>query len=459
MWTEVQGLEEKVIERTVTLLTSAFRTLRREVPAERIRSLGELVCQAMSTGGRYFHTLEHVFDLANPSDPLQTLAALFHDVVYCQVDRGFTLPVAVILDPYVVRGDGSLVLTSRPRYHDLPWRLMLGLFGLQAGQRLMPESGQNEFLSALLMARVLSDLLTLQELVGVGTCVEATIPFRGPDENGETVPEALARRVRQLNIRHGLGLSEAEVQRMIKRAVAFANQDVANFAESDPGRFLDNTWKLLPETNPALRLREAYSIVSYRRALQGMAAFLAQLDPTTIFHQYRGEPPPTKYAQLVAQATRNVQIGREYLNLKLVAIALLEALALVSGGDTPISLLVGGLDEDGGPQLEELLPPVEAAAGVDETSALYKLLALGRASETDFDLRHSPLALFIFRALGPEGAWALLESAYAMFAGDLSPSAFLAQVPAEVLAPVAAGCARLAPTRRASLQAYATRRS
>lgn len=452
-WTETQVCGETA-DRTTALLASVFRALEREVSSARIKSLGILVCQAMTAGGRSFHTLEHVFSLADPSDPLQSLAALFHDVVYYEVDRGFTPRIAAILAPYVVRTDGYLTLTSQPRHRDLPWRLMLGLFGLEAGLRLMPASGQNEFLSALIMAQVLSDLLTPQELVGVGTCIEATIPFRGPDEVGETAPEALARRVRRLNAIHGLSLSERGIQRMIRRAVAFSNQDVANFAEPDPGRFLDNTWKLLPETNPALRLKGAYSITSYRRALQGMAAFLNQLDPGTIFHQYQDEPPPARYAQLVARATRNVQIGRQYLGLKLVAMAVLEALAMVSGGDAPVSLLTGGLDGDAGQRLEDLLPPVEKGATVDEASALYRLLALGRASDTDFDLRHSPLTLFIFRQLGLEGAWALLEPAHAMFAGRLSPAAFLERVPSEVVAPVAAACAELAPTRHSLLQAY-----
>ena len=46
---------------------------------------------------------------------------------------------------------------------------------------------------------------------------------------------------------------------MIHRAIAFANIDVKDFALDDPGRFLSNTWKLLPESNVPLRSRGGFS--------------------------------------------------------------------------------------------------------------------------------------------------------------------------------------------------------
>jgi len=71
-----------------------------------------------------------------------------------------------------------------------------------------------------------------KELLKITTCIEATIPFR----------------------------SQAEIEDIVRLAVVLANKDIENFSVLDAGLFLDNTWKLLPETNMSLRFKAAYSI-------------------------------------------------------------------------------------------------------------------------------------------------------------------------------------------------------
>jgi len=66
----------------------------------------------------------------------------------------------------------------------------------------------------------------------------------------------------------------AEIEDTIVGAVVFANRDVDSFAEKDASVFLDGTWKLLPETNVALRSGRIYSIKDYRLALQKMGVSL-----------------------------------------------------------------------------------------------------------------------------------------------------------------------------------------
>ena len=82
-----------------------------------------------------------------------------------------------------------------------------------------------------------------------------------------------------------------EVEQVIKRAVLFSNKDIDSFAEPDTGRFLDNTWKLLPETNPYHLVPNIYTIRSYRHALQQMQQFLCRLNPDDVFSQYHVTPP------------------------------------------------------------------------------------------------------------------------------------------------------------------------
>jgi hypothetical protein len=448
------------IQKTISLFRGAFDGLSVDISLLRLEALGIMVHEAMTVQARSFHTPEHIFDLADATNPVQALAALFHDVVYHEIDQGFTPEIERVLAPYIEETGDQLYLVSLPPGDDRLYDLVLDVFGFEAGQLLSSAEGQNEFLSALLMAQLLKENVQTQDLAKIVACIEATIPFRGLNAQDETHPMVLERRLHSANIDHTLGLSDDEVQQAVKWAVEFSNRDVENFSERDTGRFLDNTWKLLPETNASLRLHGIYTIGSYRKALQKMEAFLDHLDPDTIFNQYLDEPPPGEYERMVALGHRNVQTARQYLGLKLLAIGILEALAVITGGDAPVALFMGALREgEDSQKMEEYLPDFPPViSSVDESSTLFGLLAFGRASASSFDLQNSPLSLYIFRLLGWENAHGLLAHAKAMFYGEIDASEFLALLPTELVTTVADACAELATTRRTSLRTYAESR-
>ena len=464
------------IQKTISLFKAAFDGLRVDIRLIQLERLAIMVHEAMMVQARSFHTPEHIFNLADGSDPIQALAALFHDVVYYEIDQGFTPEVEAVLARYIqeemfgtgarhirlidrVPREGLAVADDRAIADDRALDLTLGVFGFDYGQTLIPARGQNEFLSALLMNKKLEGVLRRRDLLEVTACIEATIPFRGPSEDGQSPMELLAARLLRVNKAQRLGMQEAEIVAAVRRAVTFSNRDVDNFGEQDTGSFLDNTWKLLPETNPSLRLHGIYTIGSYRRALEKMEAFLVHLDPDTVFSTYDDEPPPGEYARRVAMAHRNVRTAREYLGLKLLAIGLLEALAMISGGDAPVALFMGGMEEsEGTRKMEAYLPSIASSPSVDETSTLFGLLAFGRASSSSFDLQNSPLSLFIFRLLGSDRAQALLVEAKRMFAGETDARQFLERVPAGIAVAVAKASAELAITRRDALLAYADSR-
>ena len=447
------------IQKTIALFEAALRGLGRDIPLSQLEMLGIMVHEAMTVRTRSFHTPEHIFELSDASNPIQALAALFHDVVYYEVDQGFTLQVEAVLSPYFEGTDDHIRLSTDIDPCDLYYHLTLDVFGFYPGQRLLPARGQNEFLSALLMNEKLKGIVGLRELVEITACIEATIPFRGRSASGESPAEVLERRLRYINLVYGLGMTEPEIQAAVAQAVVFSNKDVVTFSVEDTGRFLDNTWKLLPESNPSLRLRGIYAISSYRRALQKMETFLNQLDPDTIFNRYLEQPPLGQYERMRALAHRNVHTGRQYLGLKLLAIGVLEALAIISGGDAPVALFMGTLGEtDDGRRLDDFLPDVSAAPSVDEMSTLFGLLAFGRASSSSFDMQNSPLSLFLFKLLGWDQAQVLLGEAKAMFAGEIDARESLARMPAGMVVSVANACAAMANTRSASLRSYADER-
>ncbi len=65
----------------------AFDGLGVDISLLRLEALGIMVHEAMTVQGRSFHTPEHIFNLADATNPVQALAALFHDVVYYEIDQ------------------------------------------------------------------------------------------------------------------------------------------------------------------------------------------------------------------------------------------------------------------------------------------------------------------------------------------------------------------------------------
>ena len=440
------------VHRTIRLLQDALGQLKVSIPLQDLERIGVMVNRAMSAQERSFHTPEHIFDLVESGNPHMTLAALFHDIVYYQVDQGFTPEIEKIISPYIVVADGSISLSKKIDPSSRAFFGCAAVFGFSPGQELSAFGGLNEFLSALVMDIEFEGSVNDRDLLITTASIEATIPFRGLDGAGRSPSDLLAERVKKTDESFSLGLDERAIDETVKSAVTFANKDVRNFAEDDVGKFLDNTWKLLPETNPSLRMTGLYSIINYRIALQKMEGFLCFLNPDFIFCKYKDAPPEKEYAAIVEIARRNVEVARDYLGIKLLTAALLEALAGLTGGDAPVSLFMGdiGAKEKGGVISDHL--PVLPAGGAQATNeTLYNLLAFGRASASSFDLRNSPLSLFIYSKLGNDGFFNMLESAKKMFDGSIGQKEFLNGFPREMVSSVAHACGEMAFTRKEAL--------
>ncbi|MCA9490185.1 MAG: hypothetical protein KC621_09680, partial [Myxococcales bacterium] len=307
-------MSESTLQKLVGLARRAVRDLGGEATDAQLELWATDVHESMSAGGRSFHDVGHVFDVAEGGNAVQVLAALFHDTVYMQVDGGLPSRLVDVLgDAFHVGPDGVALVIG-----DDPWKARLAqIFGFVDGQVLSPFAGLNELLSALFAVRRLHDVLPVDATVRVAVCIEATIPFRSAP--GEGVSDALLARV------EGLGLALDAVQ-AVKDAVGLANQDVANFAFADTARFLDNTWQLLPESNTQLRVR-VYTIDQYHLAMKKMRGFFGFLKAEVVFRGFRGAPSPARLDALRAAAARNIELAHHYLTAKLLAASLLQAIA------------------------------------------------------------------------------------------------------------------------------------
>lgn len=433
------------VHELVNALWRALHELGSDAETSEIEKWGFSIHAALSAPGREFHNHEHVISLAKEGDPLEVIAALYHDAVYIQVDQGPPRSMRAEMDRVLTPVDGGWRVLAAAADDEVTADV-LAVFGRRVGDVVTSTSGLNEFASALVCSMQLHEALDRYQRIAVAACIEQTIPFRT-----NPVVELRDRLVQ-------LGIVGAELDEMLRRAVRVGNRDVINFADNDPASFLDNTWKLLPESNPALHAPSVYTVHDYRVALQKMEGFLASLPPERVFHTWGDEPKPEVHARRVARTAGNLELAVRYLRAKLYSIALVEALAELSGGDVPLDYFMGGVKDRDRPdmkRIENYLPHLGTAADLDPP--LQRLLADGRASASSFDTKPSPVGAFLMETVGEATVMRGVEMAKRWWAGAGDAQSFLAAQPARPVAAIARAAANIIDTRRDRLFALAER--
>ncbi|AFY69891.1 hypothetical protein Pse7367_1602 [Thalassoporum mexicanum PCC 7367] len=444
--------------RCLDKLIWATRQLGGTADNDRLAKTANLIIQAMTGPWRYFHTPNHIFEVGEGGDAIEILAALFHDLVYVQVDQGVSVNIGRFIAPFIHEENGQLVINDR---QDLPadrmFEMVLQIFNFSPSQPLQPTAGQNEFLSAVICAKCLETSLAEKVIAAIAACIEMTIPFRPKFADGTSVGDALLVRMRQVNKGFYLGYTDADLEALVLRSVRLANRDVENFANPNASHFLNNTWNLLPETNHDLKYVNSYTVHGYRRSLQKMEGFLSFLEPERVFQQFAGYPDAQTYQGLIDRTRRNIEVGKLYLGSKLTSITVLEALSLRIGHNTPISTMMGELPTPENPDnysLEQFLPYVHNShePETDLELEVLTLLEKGRTLDSSYDIRHSPVATFMVKRLGFREIRRLILKCKDFFAENASAEEFLGDCDPFIVESVSAGVLQLFETRKASLQ-------
>lgn len=444
-------------ERCRESLIWAIGQLKGRVEPAQLDSIAELIIQTMTGTWRYFHTPEHIFEVGGSQDPIEVLAALFHDMVYVQVDQGVNLNIGRYITPFV-REKGQLTIHPQEELsQDRMFEIVATIFGFVPSQALSPFAGQNEFLSAIVAAKCLEPFLAPGLIAQIVACIEATIPFRSHNESGLTPAERLLERMRQANEQFNFGWTETETVDAVKRSVRLANRDVENFASPSSANFLDNTWNLIPETNHEL-ITAAYGVGDYRRSMQKMQGFMSFLKPEVVFHQFRGEPDDETYRSLLAQTQKNLDVAKLYLGVKLVTMAILEALSYRLGQNIPLSTMMGEFPVPGIAisTLEQFLPDIQVAdpAKTPLENEVVELLDKGRNQESRYDIKNSPLSTFIIKSIGFVEMNRLLLLTKKMFDGQMSGEEFLSHCDAEMIDTIVSSVAQLFESRTKALRGF-----
>lgn len=385
-------------------LTWATNELKVEASPTQLAEIAELIVRPMTGPWRYFHTPYHLFEVGGNTDPIEVLAALFHDVVYVQVDSSINFNLSYYLAPFIEEVQGNLkIRDDRQLPKDLTFEMAMSIFGFIPGQVLSPFGGQNEFMSAIVAAKTLESFVKLENLFQILACIEATIPFVPHSANGLTASDRLYQRLQETNKKFKLNLTEAELRETVNKSVRMANRDISGFAASSEV-FIDNTWNLLPETNHALINANSYTVYEYRVALEKTERFLSSLNPECIFRKFDGKPTDKTYQELVEKARNNLAIGTLYVASKLFSIAFMEALSLRVGINIPLSTMMGEVHSHqfSTAQLKDFLPKISNGYQPNNEleNEVLALLEKGRTANANYDLANSPLTTFIVKSVG-----------------------------------------------------------
>ncbi len=437
-------------------LVGSIEQLGGRVEVAKLEQIAELIIQTMRGPWRYFHTSEHIFEVGGSVDPIEVLAAMFHDLVYVQVDQGLGFNISSAICPFVKEVRSQLVIKDETELpDDAIYQLVAAVFGFIPGQTLSPFAGQNEFLSAVIAGKCLEPFLPASRIAEIAACIEATIPFRGVSPSGLSAIELLYQRLISANRDFNFGWTDSETAEIVKRAVRLANRDVENFASPNSSNFLDNTWNLMPETNHELSNVNSYTVGGYRRSLQKMEGFLNFLKPELVFQQFMEEPDDATYGNMIARTRKNIAVAKLYLGVKLITIALLEALSYRLGRDIPLSTMMGELRVPGftTSALEDYLPdrPIAYPLESQLQSEVLDLLAIGRNKESPYDIKNSPVSTFIIKSIGFAETDNYLKKAKEFFTGNISSEEFLSDCDSDVVETISSGVMKLFDSRKMAL--------
>jgi len=438
--------------RCIGQLNWALGQLGGKVDEERVAQISELIMQTMTGTWRTFHTPEHIFEVGRSGDGVEVLSALFHDAIHIQADNGVSVNVGLMVAPFIRESYKTLkILGAQLLPNDPVFEMVCQVFGFVPEQTLLSSNGQNEFLSAVVAGKCLEGALSLETITEIVACIEATIPFRAQSIAGQMPSEQLRTRLVTANHRFGFGWSPAQLDAVVKRAVRLANRDVENFAHPSAAEFLNNTWNLMPETNHDLLGAYAYTVSGYRKSLQKMERFMSGLTAPAVFRKFQDEPETAVFDAILARTQKNLEVARLYLGSKLLSIAIIEAISLRLGTEVPLATMMGELPQHGtlDAQLESFLPPISVVIKPRNKLGreVLELLEKGRTQESDYDVKHSPVATYVIKSIGFAQAKLLLDIAREFFDLKRTGEEFLQACNHEIVEAIVAGVQKIFEVR------------
>ncbi len=439
------------------LLARSLGQLTPSAKASDFERIAILLHDVMSARWRGYHTSNHLFDVCSRlKEPMEILAALGHDLVYLQVDRRIHPQLEPVLKDFKLDDKFRALPVAGTQDELLP--LFFAIFGLEPKAEVDYQKAGNEFLSAVAWARLLKSWLTPAQALELAILIEGTIPFRAVTSQSDTPHLRLLARLEKLAaLPSGTHLKTVDLSAAIARSVRLANSDMHGFGFEPLANFLDNTWLLILEGNPIFK-NPVYSARQYREALGRIDAFFRGLKPESLFAHDGNVQRLNIYKKSVKGAQRNLSLGAEYVETKMLALSLFEAMGQATGGEAPLILFFGNPVT----KAKKTYFPLENAIRWKCTrkaktrDPILNLLTQGRRSEgAGFDISRSPVAAEIRARLSAEELASLGMQRARFEKGELASVEYLALFPKTIIQPVLAAAAAIAQSRTAEIAALA----
>jgi hypothetical protein len=443
------------IQRLTSEMNDCLKDLNRSADSDVVQSWADLIYGSMIGTSRSFHRVQHVFDISEGLDSIQKIAAYFHDIVYYSIDGGLNEKYHVEFLNDTIREENGEVYLTLDRL-DMNTEMVFELFGCHHGQLLNQYSGLNELLSAIIAIRCCQEVLDPKDLIAIASHIELTIPFRSVDENGHDPPMRLFERLKVLNDKYNLKLSEETMGNIVKSAVELSNSDVGNFGSANHALFLSNTWDLFPESNLPLRPAGGnYNISDYLMALKKMSNFFLNLNPDVIFGSFHAaDDELTDLRKKTDLARENIRVGLAYMKCKQLGSGTLLAVATLTGGDVPLSEMIGELvdcdGEDGcrlSSELDRLLLGLNVEPSLSIDKKVLELLRDGRERKSKFDIKTSPVSSRLYASVCDIGLERCLKFVQVPMDEENAKN-LLKSIPRETRNDIMFTCSRISQTRK-----------
>ena len=357
-------------------MQKAFEDLDVNVAPHALESLSSTVFQVLTARERHYHTMSFQSESSQSSlmkDPVWVLTRTFKDAVYLQVDKRVHPLIRPALEGFVIDEQLSVSVPAfQPENMPFYLKLALRVFEVPPGKKLRFTAEENKFLSGVVAAYFLCDLLETWDLLRVLTCMKATTPILGLSHLESDQAVVWLEKLEALQAEFNLKQTSEELRKLMSLAVDVANQDRMMFV-STPEGFLSQVLSLMLETHPVLR-NPACSVRQMRLSFQQYFEYLSSLRSHQIFQRFGSNPHDLQYTRLKKKADQNLEIAQQVFQSMVVSLALLESLSMMTGGDAPYLLFIGDLG------VFESLMSAQPATGEGQKRLLMSTLS-GRVYE------------------------------------------------------------------------------
>jgi hypothetical protein len=429
-----KGFPSKIHE-LVQHIDISVREISKKVPTdEKLEQSGCMVFSQLAMRNLFYHGLDRALLLAREAvSPYHRLVFLFADLAVWKIDRMPSPKLLEICNDATYDTFGSVLI---PKPTTAIEEQLNRLYCCTAGQRLSQEKGADAYFTALAFCRVFGGDLSDRALL---VMIRLMHTVRYYLNNSTEV----------------VHLDEQALSGDIQKEVAALSPGLLNATysflfEDDPGFLVTFLWQKTPEVFTSLQ-RDGYSIRDYLTALMKNEEFVTSIDIDRLLHPF---PEAGDTAMMKANLIRNLTVAKGYVEAKILAAAILDALASETGGDAPIMLFMGHFSEKVGIRFEELLTATlrdGGAIGEGKDATVMKLLEYGRKKEVFYDMKTSPFAAHLYYELSKEQLTDLSVLAHQIYERGGTSKRLLDALPIDLRNTIIDAAARMVPTRREKL--------